>query len=56
MCIMKSKCIMLTCGRLVLVLAKFPQKISKSLYGCDQENTSALGKTAAPAPIPQVLQ
>lgn len=58
MCITKSKCTTTTCGSLVLVLvlANFCQKISESLYRCKQENTSALGRTIAPAPILQVLQ
>lgn len=56
MYITKSKCITLTCGRLVLVSANFLQKISESLYGCNQANTSALGETIAHAPTPQVLQ
>lgn len=45
----------LTCGRLMLVLEKFLQTISDSIYGFNQANTSALGKTVVPAPTPQVL-
>lgn len=55
MYIMKSKCIMLTCGRPVLVLANFLQKISESLYGYNQTNISVLVETLAPAPTAQVL-
>lgn len=47
---------MWTSGRLVLVLANFLQKICESVYGRNQANSSALGKTAAPAPTPQELQ